>query len=138
MRNLSLEKKLVKNARVVVREIRVGVQTLNQDGSFSSQHVLPRINFELVPPWATYTVCRRQFPLRLVYATTFNSCQGLTLDRVVLDLSIQPFAHGQLHTALSRVRQRNDLRLLLPEDHSIFDPQTVNVVYPDLLLDDET
>ena len=73
---------------------------------------LLRITFEFWPHRANWTVQRRQFPLRLAYATTFNSCQGLTLDRVVLDLTIPVLAHGQLYTSLSRVRSAVDIRIL--------------------------
>ncbi|KAF7133746.1 hypothetical protein CNMCM5793_005100 [Aspergillus hiratsukae] len=93
---------------------------------------LPRITFEFRPHRANWTVQRRQFPLRLAYATTFNSCQGLTLDRVVLDLTMPVFAHGQLYTSLSRVRRGADIRILRnPWER---DEPTLNVVYRDLLL----
>ncbi|KAI6024052.1 hypothetical protein PISMIDRAFT_123539 [Pisolithus microcarpus 441] len=46
---------------------------------------------------------RRQFPLAPAYATMFNSSQGLTLDRVRCEI----FSHGQLYTALSRIRHCN-------------------------------
>jgi hypothetical protein len=136
-RNLSLEKGLVKNTRVMVEEIgrySVIVRTLTDLAGTHTRHALPRINFEFVPAWSNYTVCRRQFPLRLAYATTFNSCQGLTLSRVVVDLSHQPFSHGQLYTCLSRVRKREDLRVL---ERDLADGKPVrmrNVVWPELLL----
>ena len=53
-----------------------------------------------------HTLFCKQFPLAPAYATTFNSCQGLTLDRVALDLTRPVFSHGQLYTALTRVRTR--------------------------------
>ncbi|KZT55126.1 hypothetical protein CALCODRAFT_437642, partial [Calocera cornea HHB12733] len=59
---------------------------------------------------------RTQLPLRLAYATTFNSCQGLTLDRTVLDCRTDVFAHGQLYTALTRVRTQQDSIVLLGEE----------------------
>src|ERR1700761_8255891 len=34
------------------------------------------------------TLLRRQFPLAPAYATTFNSCQGLTLDIVGSDIPL--------------------------------------------------
>ncbi|KAG2102515.1 uncharacterized protein F5147DRAFT_289327 [Suillus discolor] len=46
---------------------------------------------------------RTQFPLRPLYATTFIGCQGLTLEKAVLDLRTYSFTHGQLYTAHSRV-----------------------------------
>jgi hypothetical protein len=136
-RNLSLEKGLVKNTRVMVEEIgryTVVVKTLTNLGSFHARHALPRINFEFIPAWSNYTVCRRQFPLRLAYATTFNSCQGLTLSRVVVDLSQQAFSHGQLYTCLSRVRQRGDLRILERESSDGRMIRMRNVVWHELLL----
>jgi hypothetical protein len=39
-------------------------------------------------------------PVSSRYATTFNGCQGLTLQKAVLDLRTDSFAHGQLYIAL--------------------------------------
>lgn len=138
MRNLSIEKNLVKNARVLVVNLLqnvVEVQLLQRACTPNIQSptfYLPRITFEFRPQRANWTVQRRQFPLRLAYATTFNSCQGLTLDRVVLDLTLPVFAHGQLYTSLSRVRSAVDIRIL--RDPNEVDQDTINVVYPELLL----
>jgi hypothetical protein len=113
----------------------VQVQLLQRPCTSSSPSptfFLPRITFEFRPHRANWTVQRRQFPLRLAYATTFNSCQGLTLDRVVLDLTLPVFAHGQLYTSLSRVRAAVDIRIL--RDPNDVDQDTVNVVYHELLL----
>ena len=136
MRNLSVEKGLVKNARV--RIVQLGryilqVEVLRDRSSVEDRcFYIPRISFDFQPHRTSWTVERRQFPLRLAYATTFNSCQGLTLDKVVLDLTNPVFAHGQLYTSLSRVRRSSDIRLLLAPDNE--DCQTVNVVHPQLLL----
>ncbi|KAJ8595571.1 hypothetical protein M405DRAFT_329038 [Rhizopogon salebrosus TDB-379] len=73
---------------------------------------IPRIRFEFTPPRTSWTVHHLQFPLRLAYATTFNGCQGLTLDKTVLDLRCSVFVHGQLYTALSRIRVRGDSHIL--------------------------
>ena len=98
----------------------MGIITIRLIGSNSANDrnifCIPRINFSFQPTRCPWTVNRRQFPLRLAYATTFNSCQGLTLDRVVLDLRSDVFAHGQLYTAVSRVRNRSCIRRLMRED----------------------
>lgn len=73
---------------------------------------------------------RRQFPLRLAYATTFNSTMGSPLT--VLDLTIPVFAYGQLYNSLSRVRSAVDIRIL--RDPNEVDQGTINVLYPELLL----
>lgn len=63
----------------------------------------------------------------------FNSSQGLTLDRVVLDLHTPVFSHGQLYTALTRVRQRNHILLLIEKDQTSNFFTTKNIVYSELL-----
>ena len=133
-----MEKGLVKNVRVQILELHrhiVRVELLRSISSSTAadqSFYLPRISFDFHPRYTNWTVQRRQFPLRLAYATTFNSCQGLTLDEVVLDLTNPVFAHGQLYTSLSRVRRGSDIRVLLAPGNE--QRQTLNVVHHQLLL----
>ncbi|KZT26333.1 hypothetical protein NEOLEDRAFT_1063494 [Neolentinus lepideus HHB14362 ss-1] len=95
-----------------------------------SRHVLiPRINFTYQLP-SGHTLLQRQFPLALAYTTTFNSCQGLTLDKVGIDLTRPVFSHGQLYTALSRIRTRYDGMVRMRAGET----STKNVTYHELLL----
>jgi ATP-dependent exoDNAse (exonuclease V) alpha subunit len=65
-------------------------------------------------PWRnSYSMLRTQFPLRLAYAMTYNKCQGQTLGRVLLDSTTEPFAHGHLYVALSRVFHKDNIRLFV-------------------------
>ncbi|KIK34596.1 hypothetical protein CY34DRAFT_38960, partial [Suillus luteus UH-Slu-Lm8-n1] len=64
---------------------------------------LPRITFSFNPARSSWTVNRKQFPLRPAYAMTFNGSQGLMLTWAVVDVRTDSFAHGQLYTALPRV-----------------------------------
>ncbi|KAI6013164.1 hypothetical protein PISMIDRAFT_100584, partial [Pisolithus microcarpus 441] len=58
------------------------------------------------------------FPLAPTYASTFNSCQGLTLDSVGLDLTNPVFSHEQFYTALSHVCHQDHTCILCSSDES--------------------
>lgn len=135
MRNMSVRKGLVKNARVIVKNLHrhfIEIQVINnRTNTLGQTHCIPRIRFEFSPPYTSWTIQRLQYPLRLAYACTFNGCVGLTLDKTVIDQRTPVFAHGQLYTALSRVRSSQDSAVLFNDGEG---PETANVVYRDLLL----
>ncbi len=56
---------------------------------------------------------RRQYPIQLAFAMTCNKSQGQTLEQLGLYLPNAVFAHGQLYTALSRIKNPNLLDILI-------------------------
>ena len=93
----------------------IQVQTLPSSSDVQPvQASLPRILFPVKT--GTLTFHRRQFPLRLAYARSINKMQGATITRLGLDMRSSVFSHGQLYVALSRVANRNSVRILgLPQ-----------------------
>ena len=64
---------------------------------------------------------------------TINKSQGQSAKYIGLDLCCPVFAHGQLYVALSRATSGSRIRAVLPADTPHL--RTMNVVYPEVLLD---
>ena len=57
---------------------------------------------------------RLQLPLKLAWAVTIHKSQGLTLDKVVIDIGKKEFSAGLTYVACSRVRRLSDLLFVPP------------------------
>jgi ATP-dependent DNA helicase PIF1 len=101
-------------------------------GEFDGEpKVIPRIQLLSTEGDLPFTLMRRQLPIRLCFAMTFNKSQGQSLDVVGVDLRSDLFTHGQLYAALSRVTDVAGLMVLQRDETP---PQTDNIVYREVLL----
>ena len=139
MQNISIDCALVKNTWMMIVDIGPWIivvhllQPSNEPGPFLSymdpdMKLITHISFHHILH-SGHTLIHCQFPLAAAYGTTFNSCQSLTLDKVVLDLSLPVFSHGQLYTALSRICHQNDTIVRIDDSCMI-----LNVTYTELLV----
>ncbi len=109
---------LANNSRVRVTNVRMHSVKVIIMGDNEGQTVrIPCIIFKFRMPYGKlYQLTRRQFPLRLAYAMTYNKSQAQTLSKVLLDITSPPFSHGQLYVALSHVQDYNKIRFYVTED----------------------
>ncbi|MFH0886564.1 MAG: WYL domain-containing protein, partial [bacterium] len=71
-----------------------------------------------------------QLPLKLAWAVTIHKSQGLTFDKVMIDIGNGTFAHGQLYVALSRCRTLGGMVLMkrIAPHHVMMDYKVRNFI----------
>ena len=105
--------------------------------------LIPKIKFKFKLDYGeSYQMMRCQFPLRLAYCMTYNKSQSQTFQKILLDCRQEPFTHGHLYVAMSRVRDCDNIKLFVTSEqlhqnpflHSTEMPVITNVVYHKVLL----
>lgn len=71
-----------------------------------------------------------QYPLKLAWAVTIHKGQGLTFDKLIIDIGRGTFSHGQLYVALSRCTSLEGIVLKRPiaKKHIFMDQRVVDFV----------
>ncbi|XP_058725616.1 uncharacterized protein LOC131596898 [Vicia villosa] len=82
-------------------------------------------------PWP-FKLIRRQFPIIVSFAMTINKSQGQSLDYVGLYLPKDVFSHGQLYVAMSRVKSKGGLKILIHDKDNTPLSETTNVVFKEV------
>lgn len=93
---------------------------------------LHRILIEPSDTKLPFKMRRRQFPLKVAFAMTINKSQGQTLSNVGLFLPRPVFSHGQLYVAVSRVKSRKGLKILITDKDRKPQDSTLNVVFKEV------
>ena len=134
LRNLCPREGLCNGTRIAVTNIyKHSIEGRIIGSDFDGQlRLIPRITLtsgenDQLP----FTLCRKQFPVRLCFAMTINKSQGQSFETIGLDLRSPVFSHGQFYVAVSRVTSAKGLKVLLPESSD----KTANIVYPEVLQD---
>ena len=134
LHNLNSARGLCNGTRLIVTKLRSKViEAKVLTGSHAGRlALLPRISLDTsASSGLSFTMRRRQFPIRIAYAMTINKSQGQSLRVVGLHLLTPVFSHGQLYVALSRCTDCRNLHVLLPSDS--LDGTMDNIVYKEVL-----
>jgi hypothetical protein len=119
MRNLLKKEGLTNNTRVRITEIKkYSIRVCTIDTNTIKFFTIPRIPFKVTLPYGrSFTMLRKQFPLRLAYSMTYNKSQGQELKKCLVDIRSPPFVHGHLYVSLSRIRYFDNIRIFCTEDN---------------------
>jgi hypothetical protein len=102
-----------------------GAELLDRQGNLVVPILQVRQDFNLKNKFCS----RFQFPLVVAYAITVHKSQGVTLPRVVCDISEKDFTTGLSYVAISRVSTLNGLMFDAPFDRScVFRAKATNAM----------
>ncbi|XP_058726733.1 uncharacterized protein LOC131598119 [Vicia villosa] len=134
MRNLDQSQGLCNGTRLIVTRLANHVieARIISGKNIGNLFYIPRMSMSpSESPWP-FKLIRRQFPIIVSYAMTINKSQGQSLDTVRLYLPTLVFSHGQLYVAISRVTNKNGLKILIHDNDNVPLSTTTNVVYKEV------
>ena len=138
LRNLSPKEGLCNGTKLIFIRFLNNKLLLCKLTSTGKEVFIPRIRFVSDDGEFPFHWSRRQFPVRVAFATTINKSQGQSLNRVGVWLRVPVFTHGQLYVASSRTGRPDGLTFAISRLDTCADKQTVNPIFREILLDPVT
>ncbi|XP_057418906.1 uncharacterized protein LOC130713124 [Lotus japonicus] len=130
IRNIDQAAGLCSGTRMIVNALTkyIIVATVLNGNNMGETTFIPRMSLTPSNSDIPFKFQRRQFPVALCFAMTINKSQGQSLSHVGLYLPRPVFTHGQLYVALSRVKSRKGLKMLIIDDEGVESNTTRSVV----------
>ncbi|XP_035830870.1 ATP-dependent DNA helicase pif1-like [Helianthus annuus] len=137
LRNIDQKNGLCNGTRLKVTKLynRLIEAEIISGANIGTRTYIPRITLVPSDKKIPFSFQRRQFPVVVCFAMTINKSQGQSLSRVGLYLRQPVFTHGQLYVALSRVRTRDGVKMLILDKDGKPTNKTTNVVYKEIFND---
>ncbi|GJR71544.1 ATP-dependent DNA helicase PIF1-like protein [Tanacetum coccineum] len=135
LRNIDQANGLCNGTRLqVLRLTRTSIQAqIINETHFRKEVIIPRLRITPSDKGLPIKIVRKQYPLSLSFAMTFKKSQGQSLSKVGLYLPCPVFTHGQLYVALSRVKSKRGLKVVVCDEEGNVSKTTTNVVYKEVL-----
>lgn len=137
LRNIDQPARLYNGSRLKVRRLgeRVIEAEIISGSNIGKITFIPRMKLAPSDNRIPFRFQRRQFPIFVSFAMTINKSQGQTLLQVGLYLKNPVFSRGQLYVALSRVKSKKGLKILVLDKDGRVTNSTTNVVFKEVLAD---
>ncbi|KAK9068593.1 hypothetical protein SSX86_012708 [Deinandra increscens subsp. villosa] len=131
LRNIDQKNGLCNGTRLQIVYLgkRVIEAEIISENNIGHRTFIPRISMSPSDKKIPFKFKRRQYPIAVCFGMTVNKSQGQSLSKVGLYLKNPCFSHGQLYVALSRVKSRDGLKLLILDEEGNVTNKTLNVVY---------
>nr|GEW86139.1 ATP-dependent DNA helicase PIF1-like [Tanacetum cinerariifolium] len=83
---------------------------------FGNEVIIPRLRITLSDKHLPIKIVRKQYPLSLLFAMTTKKSQGQSFSKVGLCLPRPVFTHGKVYVALSRVKSKRGLKVVVCDE----------------------